>query len=556
MVLRIVKRAVAAIFLTLAVWAFFGGHRIPQLAVALQAAPACLKHPLVAVPAFIGLTAVIGRFFCEMMCPLGIMQSLVNWLVHCGWLKFLPKPVRRVCTRLPEKKAQRIVRWSVLASFALLLACGYGAVAYSVEPYSILGRALTGLKPFAILLAAILALAAVGDGRFWCNWICPLGTVFHLASRKAPFGNRVCKGCANCRKCFPKAEASAAPAATAAGGLTRRETVQGLVLLAAAEKTTDGGFAELLAPGSVTSRKASILPPGALSRLRFQRMCLGCGLCIKACATGVLVPSARLGTFGQPELDIDGRICHPDCDRQCAKACPAGAIARLADVPRRDIHIGRAVWDSAKCIRNTDGVACTLCSRKCPYDAIHVVEGAIVVDDRLCIGCGICEKACAARPEPAIVVEGLDVQRVVRPMDEAELIGEMVSLLQSGDAVVIAREGVIRHRGRGRGISPLMRLLDADALQGSLVVDRVIGRAAAAICACGGARKVHALLMSTGAAEFLKARGIGCEADEMVPEIMNRTKDGTCPMEATVKGMKDPFTMVDALRRKLDEMRR
>ena len=44
------------------------------------------------------LTPLVGRLFCECLCPLGIIQSVVNWIFH-------PRTkVRRVCTRLPEKK--------------------------------------------------------------------------------------------------------------------------------------------------------------------------------------------------------------------------------------------------------------------------------------------------------------------------------------------------------------------------------------------------------------------------------------------------------------------
>ena len=553
MAVRIVKRAVAAVFLTLAVWGLFGGHRLPHLALELQAVPAMLKHPLVAVPLFFGLTALIGRFFCETMCPLGILQSLVNRLTH-------PKTgVRRICTRLPETKAQRIVRWSVVAVVAFLLAAGYGALAYAVEPYSLLSRALAPYLVFSVLLGAILLVAAIGDGRLWCNWVCPLGTLFHLASRKAPFGNRVCKGCANCRKCFPKPSAEPAKAAeekpAEGDGVTRREAMQGLVCLAAVEKTTDGGLAELVLPGVATSRGASVLPPGALSRARFQRLCVGCGLCVKSCTTGVLKPSTKLATFGQPELDLSAAVCDPDCDRPCARACPAGAILPLADVPRRDIHVGRAVWHAQKCIRTTDGVTCTLCSRKCPYGAIHLDGGAVVVDDRLCIGCGICENACAARPEPAIVVDGLDIQTVVRPIGEADLIAEMKTLLKDGDAVVVARDGVIRNRERGRGIGPLLKLHDDEALGDALVVDRVIGRATAAICVLGGVRRVHAPLMSKGAEAFLKEHGVVCSCDESTDQILNRDKSDICPMEKTVADLTSPAEMVTALRAKLRELR-
>lgn len=546
--MRIIKRIVAAVFLVLVVWGLFGGHRLPQLAIAHQAVPMMLKHPLVAVPVFLGLTALIGRFFCEMMCPLGILQSLVNWLVHPR------KGVRRICTRLPERKAQRIVRWSVVAVVALLLIAGWGALAYCVEPYSILSRALYPHAFFTGLVVVILVVAAIGDGRLWCNWICPVGTVFHLVSRIAPYGNRVCKGCANCRRCFAqRAEPTQEALPAEEEGVTRRETVKGLALLAAAG-TAQYNLPELERNGDVIADRAkSVLPPGALSRMRFQRMCVGCGLCIKACPTGVLVPSTRLATFGQPELDLNGKACHPACDQQCAKACPAGAIVRLG-VPRPDIHVGTAVWDSQRCLRTAEGQSCTLCVRKCPYKAIELNGEAVSVRRERCIGCGICENVCAAET-PAIVVEGLDVQEVIRPMAEADLIAEMRKLLlEEGKAVAVAREGVIRGFAEGRGVRPLMQLLEDDLLEDALVVDKVIGRAAAAICVEGGVKKVHALLLSEDAADLLNDHGIACEGETVVPQILNRDQSGRCPMELAVSGSDDPAEMLDLLNAKLDEM--
>ena len=421
MAVKLIKRTVAAVFLALVVWAFFGGHRLANLAVSLQAVPAMLRNPWVFVPAFLVGTALIGRFFCEMMCPLGILQSLVNWLFH-------PKSsVRRVCTRLPETKAQIAVRWTIVAVVAALVAAGYGALAWSLEPYSILGRSLTLVGVFPVAMLFILLAAAVGRGRVWCNWVCPVGTVFNLIGRIAPWGNKVEGRCKNCRKCFPKAKPAAPQAGSASDaaeqptdGMTRREAVKGVVLLAAAEKLTDGGYADV-SYASRATRARSVLPPGAVARGMFTRKCLACGLCIKACPVKVLKPSLKALTFGQPELDFNAGACRTGCDRQCAKACPAGAIQLLDGVPRKDVHVGVAKWDLHKCLRNTDGVECTLCARKCPVKAIHWVDGAdggkiLCVDEVACMGCGECEHSCAARPEPAIVVEGLDIQRIFRPM--------------------------------------------------------------------------------------------------------------------------------------------
>ena len=113
------------------------------------------------------LTLVFGRFFCRSLCPLGLVQSAVNWLCH-------PKRhVRRVCTRLPETKAQRLVRWAFAAAFAALWAAGLGGLAMTIDPIAVFGRAVTLWWPGVAVFALVAVLAAFGRGRVWCNWVYP-----------------------------------------------------------------------------------------------------------------------------------------------------------------------------------------------------------------------------------------------------------------------------------------------------------------------------------------------------------------------------------------------
>ena len=150
-------------------------------------------------------TLLLGRFFCDAMCPLGIVQSFVNWIMH-------PKThVRRVCTRLPETKAQRIVRWSVVAVCVALVACGFTGPAMMIVPISIFGKAVTLWWPGVAVFAIVVVLAAIRDGRWWCNWVCPFGTVFNLIAKVTLCKNKVGKGCGNCRRCFRNGEADSSP---------------------------------------------------------------------------------------------------------------------------------------------------------------------------------------------------------------------------------------------------------------------------------------------------------------------------------------------------------
>lgn len=490
------------------------------------------------------LTPLVGRFFCTWLCPLGVLQSVVHALAH-------PKThVRRVCTRLPETRAQRLVRWCVFAVAAGLVAGGFGALGWAITPYSILGKALVGFVPGLLLAAAVLALAAVGSGRVWCNWVCPVGTLFNLLARGARRPNAIDMkdGCGNCRKCFaakPKA------AAHAADGVTRRETLHGLGLLAAAElgeKTVDGGFSPVSLPG-VPARPAEVLPPGAVDRALFNRLCVGCDACVAACPEKCLVPSTSLATFGQPKMDFRRSHCRLACPQKCAAACPAGALRVLDNVARRDLHMGHAIWKKDRCLRATQDVPCTACQRKCPVKAITLVGGFPVVDRNLCIGCGACEHVCPSRPLPAIFVKGFDRQRVVRPLSEADLVAEMAGLVRRGEAAVVtARGGVLGARAEGKGVQPILSLLDADALRGAVVVDKVVGRAAAAIAVVGRARRVHGLLMGEDAKALLAAHGVTATADRLVPKILNRDLSASCPMEAKVGSETDPEKMVAALR--------
>ena len=539
---KLIKALVAAAMLACVTAAFFGCDT--DLACRIQ--PAATIWFLVVLL----LTPIVGRLFCECFCPLGIIQSIVNWIFH-------PKTkVRRVCTRLPESHAQQTVRWTVLAVSVVLAATGFGAIGWLLTPYSIYGKALTLFAPGVAIFAAVVVLAALGKGRLWCNWICPVGTLFNILSKKSVCAHKIGPGCANCKACFGTG-AAGRPAdetgKTDETSVTRREALKGVAVLAATEavdKTADGGYAPVSLPG-VPERPAAVLPPGAVDRKVFNVKCVACGLCITNCKGNCLSASTNLKRFGQPEMDFRRGYCLLGCNYSCGHVCPTGAINWIPRLARKNVHMGHAIWKKDICIRTTDGVECTACSRKCPVGAIHIVEGFPVVDKAACIGCGACEHVCPARPMPAIFVKGFERQRLVWPIDEGGLLAEMKTLVMSGVSCVAAKDGVIVAQEKGRGIMPIMKLLSDGKLAHALVVDKVVGRAAAAICIVGKAKKVHAMMMSADAASLLKAHGVEASADKTVPKILNRDLTDGCPMEQTVEGLDDPAEMVKALKERV-----
>ena len=142
---------------------------------------------------------------------------------------------------------------------------------------------------------------------------------------------------------------------------------------------------------------------------------------------------------------------------------------------------------------------------------------------------------------------------------DADSFAEARRLITSGEAecVVITADGRLVAE-RGRGVSPLLKLYDAHAaeMKGATVVDKVIGRAAAAVAILGQAKHVHGEVMSEDAVVFLEANGVSASHTLLVPRILNMKRDGLCPLERSVEGIRDPAAAVAALRRRVAELQR
>ena len=88
------------------------------------------------------------------------------------------------------------------------------------------------------------------------------------------------------------------------------------------------------------------------------------------------------------------------------------------------------------------------------------------------------------------------------------------------------------------GVSDLYQLLteEPDILKGAHVADKVIGKGAAALMIMGGVARVYADVISEPAKSLFEQNGISPEYAECVPNIINRSGTGICPVEMMCKG--------------------
>ena len=318
--------------------------------------------------------------------------------------------------------------------------------------------ASVGTFAIAAVTLIVIGYLAWRSGRTYCNTICPVGTILGELSRFSLLKPVIdTDKCINCGKCARNCKASCIDAKNHAIDYTRcvvcmdclescsvdavkytlrckassckkntepkvdssrKSFLIGAGLLAASaakaqEMKVDGGYATIIGK-KAPKREINPTPAGSLSVKNLTSKCTGCQLCVSACPTNVLRPSADLKSFMQPVMSFENGYCRPECNK-CSEVCPAGAIQPITVEEKSSTQIGHAVWVKANCIVLTDDVDCGNCERHCPSKAITMVPSdpnnrrsrkIPTINEERCIGCGACENLCPARPFSAIYVEG------------------------------------------------------------------------------------------------------------------------------------------------------
>lgn len=342
---------------------------------------------LVALLVFIGLVVFRGRLFCNTLCPVGALLSLVSRYsffrisfdkaacTHCGNCEHTCK-AEAIDSRNLTVDTSRCVD-----CFNCVSSCAKGGLQYRFQPF---------FRKEEV--------PAVKEEKA------------SQAQLTAP----------NSRRTF------LATGVSLAAGLPVVSTLAEEVSSLAEADKGEGKHGK--GKGKHGKKWPPVTPPGSLSLERFKDKCTACHICIVQCPSHVLRPAGLEYGFDymlKPHVAYIDSYCNYECT-VCSEVCPTDAIKPLTKEEKATTQVGIATFFINRCIVHTEETDCGACSEHCPTQAVHMVpyKGTLTipqVNPDLCIGCGGCESICPVRPMRAIIIKSNEVHKFVEKPEQEEV---------------------------------------------------------------------------------------------------------------------------------------
>ena len=114
-----------------------------------------------------------------------------------------------------------------------------------------------------------------------------------------------------------------------------------------------------------------------------------------------------------------------------------------------------------------------------------------------------------------------------------------LSLKLGNHSLLVYKDGNISYQDE-HGIEPLLIQIEKKGLKNAIVIDKLVGKAAALLMVYGGVKQVHTNIIAKDAITVFEKYNVEYSAKEIVEYIQNRKKDGLCPMEEKVKNIDKP----------------
>lgn len=110
---------------------------------------------------------------------------------------------------------------------------------------------------------------------------------------------------------------------------------------------------------------------------------------------------------------------------------------------------------------------------------------------------------------------------------------------------------------RREGMRPLLDAINIcgrDQLSGTIVIDKIVGKAAALLISYFKASEIHTEILSETGRTVLDIQGIKYSYQQLLPIIMNKMGTDICPFEQTVLEVTDPTCGYKRLLTKLQSL--
>ena len=404
----------------------------------IQLLPAILALNVGVVAALIILTLLLGRVYCSVICPLGVMQDLISWVAG-----------KRKKNRFTYSPAKTWLRYGVLAVFIATLVAGFGAIALLVAPYSAYGRiaqnllaplwgwgnnllayvaervdsyafystevVMGSIGTFAVAVATLIIVGVLAwrGGRTYCNTICPVGTVLGAISRFSLLKPIIdTDKCIDCKRCARNCKASCIDVQTHSIDYSRCVACMDCLEMCSknairyTRRTSQPKSANVNTAKCKTedsSRRNFIVGAGLLaaSAAKAQEMKLDGGY---ATILDKKAPARQNAITPAGSLSAHNMAAHCTGCQLCVAVCPTKVLRPSADLktfmqPTMSYEVGYCRPE------------CNKCSEVCPAGAIkpisvaeksstqigHAVwikDNCIVLTDD--VDCGNCERHCPA----------------------------------------------------------------------------------------------------------------------------------------------------------------
>ena len=384
----------------------------------VQFLPAVLAMNLGVVILLIVMTLVLGRLYCSVICPLGVMQDMVSWLSGRR------KKKKYRFSYSPEMKG---LRYGVFGVFVIALIAGVGSVVALLAPYSSYGRIvqnlfaplygwgnnllayfaervdsyafyetevwMRSLPTFAIALLSLVILFVLAwrNGRTYCNTICPVGTVLGLLSRYSLFRPVIdtgkCNSCGLCsRKCKAacingkehKIDYSRCVACMDCLDTCKHGAIHYRSRLAKPEQQPQETVRRTVDAAQVDNARRSFLTVSALlaatATLKAQEKKVDGGLAV---IEDKKIPDRATRIVPPGALGIRNFAQHCTACQLCVSACPNGVL-------RPSTGLLTLMQPEMSYERGYCRPECTKCSEVCPAGAIR----PITVEDKTAIQIG------------------------------------------------------------------------------------------------------------------------------------------------------------------------